>query len=55
MGRGNEKVDERAKAAAEQPDTRGVERPNCSGRTEVRPMPLPRFLENLKREIAEKK
>jgi len=52
---GNEKADEWAKVAAEEPDTHGVEWLNYSDRTEVRPMPLPRSLANLKREIAEKK
>jgi len=52
---GNEKADEWAKIAAEEPDTHGVEWPNYSDRTEVRAMPLPRSLANLKREIPEKK
>jgi len=52
---GNEEADEWAKIAAEEPDTRGVEWLNCSDRTEVRAMPLPRSLANLKREISEKK
>jgi len=52
---GNEKADEWAKIAAEEPDTRGVEWLNYSDRTEVRAMPLPRSLANLKREISEKK
>ena len=52
---GNEKTDEWAKVAAEEPDTRGVEWLNYSDRTEMRPMPLPRSLANLKREISEKK
>jgi len=52
---GNEKADEWAKIAAEEPDTRRVELLSYSDRTEVRPMPLPRSLANLKREIWEKK
>jgi len=54
---GNEKADEWAKLAAEEPDTHGVEWLNYDygGRTEVRSMPLPRSLANLKREISEKK
>ena len=54
---GNEKADEWAKLAAAEADTRGVEWLNYSydGRSEVRVMPLPRSLANLKREISEKK
>jgi len=52
---GNEKADEWAKIAAEEPDTRGVEWLHYSDRTEVRAMPLPRPLTNLKWEISEKK
>jgi len=52
---GNEKADEWAKIAAEEPDTRGVEWLNYSDRTEVWVMPLPRSLANLKREISGKK
>jgi len=52
---GNEKADEWAKTAAEEPDTHGVEWLNYSDRTEVRALPLPRSLANLKREISEKK
>jgi len=53
----NEKADEWAKIAAEEPDTHGVEWLNYDydGRSEVRAMPLPRSLANLKREIPEKK
>ena len=51
----NEKADEWAKIAAEEPDTRGVEWLNYSDRMEVRPMPLRRSLMNLKREISEEK
>jgi len=40
---------------AETPDTRGVEWLNYSDRTEVRAMPLPRSVANLKRKISEKK
>ena len=54
---GNEKADEWARIAAAEPDTRGVEwlSYNYDGRSEVRTMPLPRSLANLKREISEKK
>jgi len=52
---GNEKADEWANIAAEEPDTRWVEWLNFSDRTEALPMPLPRSLANLKREISEKK
>jgi len=53
--KGNEKADEWTKLAAEEPDTRGVEWLCYSDRMEARPMPLPRPLANLKREISEKK
>jgi len=54
---GNEKADEWAKIAAKKPDTHGVQWLNYDydGRTEVRVMPLPRSLANLKREISENK
>jgi len=52
---GNEKADEWAKIAAEEPDTHGVEWQSYSDRAEARAMPLPRSLANLKREISEKK
>ena len=52
---GNEKADEWAKIAAGNPNTRGVEWLSSLGRTEVRAVPLPRSLANLKREISEKK
>jgi len=52
---GNEKADEWAKIAAEEPDTRGVEWLSYSDRAEARAMPLPRSLANLIREISEKK
>jgi len=55
---GNEKADEWAKLAAEEPDARGVEGLEWftySDRPEERPMPLPRSLANIKREIAKKK
>jgi len=52
---GNEKADECAKIAEEEPGTRGVEWLSYSDRTEARPMPLPRSLAKLKREILEKK
>jgi len=55
---GNEKADEWAKLAAEEPDARGVEGLewiSYSDRPEARSMPLPRSLANIMREIAEKK
>jgi len=55
---GNEKADEWAKLAADEPDARGVEGLEWltnSDRPEARSMPLPRSLANIKREIAEKK
>jgi len=52
---GNEKADEWAKLAAEEPDARGVEWLAYSDRAEARSMPLPRSLSNIKREISEKK
>jgi len=52
---GNEKADEWAKIAAEEPDTHRVEWLGYSDRVEVRAMPLPRSLANLRREISEKK
>jgi len=48
---GNEKADECAKLAAEEPDAHSVEWLQAG----ARPMPLPRFLAHLKREISEKK
>jgi len=48
---GNEKADEWAEVAAEEPDTHGAEWLNCSDRTEARPMPLSRSLAK----ISEKK
>jgi hypothetical protein len=48
---GNEKADEWAKLAAEEPDARGVEQLKEG----ARPMPLPRSLAHIKREISEKK
>jgi ribonuclease HI len=48
---GNEKADEWAKLAAEEPDARGVEWLQGG----ARPMPLPTSLVHLKREISEKK
>jgi hypothetical protein len=47
---GNEKADEWAKLAAEEPDAHGVEWLQGG----ARPMPLPRSLANVKREISEK-
>jgi len=54
---GNEKADEWAKIAAEEPDTHGVEWLNYDygSHAEVRAMPLPQSLANLKRDISEKK
>jgi len=55
---GNEKADEWAKLAAEEPDARGVEWLEWftySDRPEERSMPLPRSLANIKWEITEKK
>jgi len=52
---GNEKADEWAKQAAEEPDARGVEWLRYGDRYGARRMPLPRSLANLRREIAEKK
>jgi len=55
---GNEKADEWAKLAAEEPDARGVEGLEWFtywDRPEERSMPLPRSLANIKREITEKK
>ena len=51
----NEKADEWAKIAAEEPDARGVELLSYLGRVEARANPLPRSLAHLKREISEKK
>jgi len=51
---GNEKPNEWAKLPAEELDTRGVEWLSYSDRMEVRPMPLPRSLANIRREISEK-
>ena len=45
---GNEKADEWAKLAAEEPDARGVEWLAYSDRAEARSMPLPRSLANIK-------
>jgi len=54
---GSEKADKLAKIGAEEADTHGMEWLNYSydGRSQVRAMPLPRSLANLKREILEKK
>jgi len=55
---GNEKADEWAKLVAEEPDARGVEGLEWFSdwdRPEVRTMPLPRALANIKWEIADKK
>jgi len=52
---GNEKADEWAKLAAEEPDARGVERLTYSDRVEAFSMPLPSSLANIKWEISKKK
>ena len=52
---GNDKADKWAKIAAEEPDTHRVEWRRYSDRKEVRAMPLPQSLANLKREISAKK
>jgi len=52
---GNEKADEGAKQAAEEPDARGVEWLEHGDRYGARRMPPPRSLAHLKREISEKK
>jgi hypothetical protein len=52
---GNEKADEWAKLAAEEPDAHGVEWLGYADRYGRRSMPLPRSLANIKREISEKK
>jgi len=48
---GNEKADEWAKLAAEEPDANGVEWLAYSNRAKARAVPLPRSLAHLKREI----
>ena len=50
---GNEKADEWAKLAADEPDTQGVEGWTYSDRPEE--TPLPKSLANIRREISEKK
>jgi len=55
---GNEKADEWAKLAADEPDARGVEDLEWltySDRPEARSIPLPGSLANIRREISEKK
>jgi len=52
---GNEKADEWAKTAVGEPDTRGVEWLNYTEWAEVRTMPFPRSLANLKRGISKKR
>jgi ribonuclease HI len=52
---GNEKADEWAKLAAEEPDAHGAERLRRADSFGRRLMPQPRFLVNLKPEISEKK
>jgi len=49
----NEKADERAKLAADEPDSHGVEWLQYADRYGRRPMPLP--LAHLKRGVSEKK
>jgi len=51
----NEKADEWAKLAAQEPDAEVVELLGYSDWTEARAMPLPRAQEHLKRVILEKK
>jgi len=52
---GNEEADKWAKQAAEEPDSRVVEWMGYKERYGRRPMPPPRSLANLKREVSEKK
>jgi hypothetical protein len=52
---GNEKADEWAKLAAEEPEAHGVEWLGYADKYGRRPMPLPRSLANIKREISENK
>ena len=52
---GNEKADEDAMLAAEEPDARGVEWMGHSDRYGRRRMPLTRSIANIRREIAERK
>jgi len=52
---GNEEADKWAKQAAEEPDARGVEWMGYKDRYGRRPMPPPRSIANLKREIPERK
>jgi ribonuclease HI len=52
---GNETADTWAKLAADEPDAHGVEGWTRADRPEEQPIPLPRSLANIKREIAEKK
>ena len=51
----NEKADEWAKIAADDPDTREVEWLEYSDRVGARAMPLPRSLAHFKREVTERK
>ena len=51
----NEKAEEWANLAAEEPDARGVEWPSYTDRPGARAMPLRRSLTHLKQEITEKK
>jgi hypothetical protein len=52
---GSEKADEWARLAAEEPDAHGVEWLGYADRYGRWPIPLPRSLANIKREISEKK
>jgi hypothetical protein len=52
---GNEKADEWAKLAAEEPDAHGVEWLGYADKYGRRPVPLSRSLTNIQREISEKK
>jgi len=52
---GNEKADEWAKLATDEPDARGVECLGYSDWVEARTMPLPRLLTHLKRELSEER
>jgi ribonuclease HI len=52
---GNERADDSARLAAEEPDAHGVEWLGYADRYGRRAMPLPRSLANVKREISERK
>jgi len=51
---GNEKADEWARIAADEPDTRGVEWLSYLDRAAARAVPLPRSLAHFKREISKR-